>query len=256
MDYTFVDILNVDANNIRKILESLDDSGILEEMLPELTALKGVDKTKETFHKDNFYHTLNVVENTYHATNNPWIRLVAILHDIGKAKTKKWIDGIGWSFHNHEYVGGKMLLTIFKRLNIPMDNYDYVHKLVVNHGFPKELSKNVTDSALRRFGNDLGSDLEDLILFCKCDLTSKNIEKKNRQSKGYDDVYNAIIKIRQEDEVAKWRCPIDGNLIMNHFGVKGSMVGKIKSQIEDAIKTGAIPDSYDAAFEYMKQIKI
>ncbi len=256
MNYNIVDILKVDANQIRSIFELLDKNGILQEILPELTALKGVDNTKESFHKDNYIHTLQVIENTYHATQNPWIRLVSILHDIGKAKTKKWIDGIGWSFHNHEYVGGKMLPIIFKRLNIPMDNYDYVHKLIINHGFPKELSKNVTDSALRRFGNDLGNDLEDLILFCKCDLTSKKLDKKERQSKGYDDVYTAIIKIREADEIAKWRCPIDGNLIMEYFGVKGRAIGEIKNQIETAIKTGKISDSYDEAFEYMKNIKI
>lgn len=256
MNHTFIDILNADASNIRNLFEILDQNGILEEILPELIALKGVDKSKESFHKDNFNHTLSVIENTYNATSNPWIRLVAILHDIGKAKTKKWVDGIGWTFHNHEYVGGKMLQPIFKRLELPEDKYDYVHKLIVNHGFPKELTKNVTDSGLRRFGNEIGDDLEDLILFCKCDLTSKNLEKKTRQYKGYDDVYNAIIKIREKDEIAKWRCPIDGVMIMDYFDVKGKEVGIIKSKIESAIKNGEIADNYDAAFEYMKTIKL
>ncbi len=256
MKFNIVDILNEQPNQIKKIFEDLDKDGILEKILPELIALKGIDKTKETFHKDNYYHTLNVIENTYYATKNPWIRLVSILHDIGKAKTKKWIDGIGWTFHQHEFVGGKMLLNIFKRLDIPMDNYDYVYKLIINHGFPKELSKDVTESALRRFGNDIGSDLEDLILFCKCDLTSKNLEKKERQTKAYQNVYDAIIKVRQDDELAKWRCPIDGIVIMDYFGVKGRTVGEIKNKIIDAIKSGEIEDSYEKAFEYMKKITI
>ncbi len=256
MNYNFIDILNADASNIKNMFLILDEKGILSEVLPELIALKGVDKTKESYHKDNFYHTLQVIENTYNTTKNPWIRLVAILHDIGKAKTKKWINGIGWTFHNHEFVGAKMIKHIFKRFNLPEDKYEYVYKLIYNHGFPKELSKNVTDSALRRFALEIGDELEDLILFCKCDLTSKNLEKTTRQSKAYDDVYNAIINIRKLDEIAKWRCPIDGNIIMQYFGVKGKEVGLIKNKIEKAIKSGEIEDSYENAFEYMKQIKL
>lgn len=256
MNYNIIDILNVEASQIRNLLELLDKNSILNEFLPELTALKGIDKTKKSLHKDNYIHTLQVIENTYYATKNPWIRLVSILHDIGKAKTKKWDDDLGWTFHNHEIVGGKMLKSIFKRLDIPMDNYEYVYKLIINHGFPKELTKNVSDSALRRFGLDLGADLEDLILFCKCDLTSTNVEKKNRQIKSYEDVYNAIIKIRENDELAKWRCPIDGNMIMNYFGVKGKEIGIIKSSIELAIKTGKIGDNYEEAFEYMKTLQV
>lgn len=257
MNYSFIDILNLDAKNIRKVLEALDNDGTLKKMLPELEALKGIDKTKISYHKDNFIHTILVVENTYLATTNPWIRLIAFLHDIGKAKTKRWIDGTGWSFHNHEYISGKMLPVIFKRLNLPLDKYDYVHKLIVNHGLPKDLSNNVTESALRRLGNNLGKDLEDLILFCKCDLTSKNLEKKESQSKAYDNVYNAIINIREKDLIAQWRCPITGKDIMNYFNFKqGREIGLVKNEIIDAIKSGKIEDSYESAYEYMTKIKI
>ncbi len=256
MKFDIIDILNADANQIKKIFDDLDKNGLLEKNLPELTALKGVDNTQKTFHKDNYIHTIQVVENTYHATKNPWIRLVSILHDIGKSKTKRWDKSNGWSFHNHEIEGGKMLLRIFKRLNIPNDKFDYVHKLIIYHGYPKSLTIEVSDSALRRFGKEIGEDLEDLILFCKCDLTSKKLDKKERQSKAYDDVYNATLKVREKDKIAEWRCPIDGNLIMEYFGTKeGRKIGIIKSKIIDAIKTGVIADSYDEAFEFMKKIK-
>jgi tRNA nucleotidyltransferase/poly(A) polymerase len=247
----FNSLLNLEADQIRPMLKHLDEAGILSEILPELCALKGSDGG----HKDNFIHTLIVIENTYHATRDPRIRLVAFLHDIGKAVTKKYIKGSGWTFHQHEFVGGKMLAPIFKRLDINKDYYEYVHKLVTNHGYPKELTINVSDSALRRFGNELGSELEDLFLFCKCDLTTANANKKERQINAYNNLYKEIIRVREEDEKAKWRCPIDGNLIMKHFGIKGRAVGDIKLKVETAIKSGQIPDSYEAAFEYMKTLK-
>lgn len=256
-NFNIIDLLNVNSGKIKEYIISLDENGILDDILPELTALKGVDNTKESSHKDNYIHTLEVVKNAYYATNNIYIRLVAILHDIGKAKTKKWVDNIGWTFHNHEYKSGEMLKNIFNRLSIPEDKYDYVYKLIINHGFPKELDKrDVSDSALRRFGKDMGEDLEDLILFCKCDLTSKNIDKKNRQIKAYNRVYENIIRIRREDKLSEWRNPVDGNVIMEYFNVKGKIIGEIKYKIETAIKSGEIGDNYEEAFEYMKSLKI
>jgi tRNA nucleotidyltransferase (CCA-adding enzyme) len=251
----FVDILKVDAKQIKNLFIELDNLGILNELLPELTALKGVDKTKDTFHKDNFIHTLQVIENTYNTTIDPKLRLIAILHDIGKTPTKKWVNNKGWSFHNHENVGGKMLSKIFKRLDIPQEYYAYVHKLIIYHGIPKELTKSVTDSALRRFSKEIGDDLEDLIIFSKCDLTTKQIDKKERQLIDLEKVYNQIIELRRKDEIAKWRCPIDGNIIMEYFGVTGSKVGIIKNKIIDAIKSGEVKDDYNDAFEYMKKLK-
>ncbi len=149
-----------------------------------------------------------------------------------------------------------MILSIFKRLNIPLEHYDYVYKLIFYHGLPKELN-NCKDSGYRRFGNLIGKDIEDLILFCKCDLTSTDLQKKERQKKHYDSVYNIIIEIRKKDEIAKWKCPIDGSIIMEYFGFPaGKMVGDIKNKIITAIKSGEIDDNYETAFEYMKQIKI
>jgi poly(A) polymerase len=256
MEFKIIDILNADATQIKKIFEDLDKNGLLKKNLPELVALKGVDNSKASLHKDNFIHTLEVIENTYYATTNPMIRLVSILHDIGKAKTKRWVEGNGWSFHNHEIEGGKMILRIFKRLNIPTKYFDYVHKLVVYHGHPKALTIDVSESALRRFGKDVGNDLEDLILFCKCDITSKKLDKKERQIKAYEKVYTETLRVREKDKLAEWRCPIDGNHIMEYFGTKeGRKIGIIKNKIIDAIKSGEIADSYEEAFEYMKKIK-
>ena len=150
-----------------------------------------------------------------------------------------------------------MLKPIFKRLNLSFDKYDYVYKLIINHGIPKNLysSKiNISESALRRFGLDMGDDLHDMIMFCKCDITTTNKEKKNYQIDNYTKVYNSILEIRKKDELAKWRCPIDGNIIKDYFNITGKEIGVIKNIIIDAIKSGEINDNYDEAFEFMKNI--
>lgn len=253
----FIDILHIDAKEIKQYLTNLDNNGELNIILPELIALKGVDISKETSHKDNFIHTLSVIENTYYASKNPWLRLVSILHDIGKAPTKAWIDGIGWSFHNHEYIGGKMLPNIFNRLNIPIEYRDYITKIVVNHGYPKELGRIAKDSALRRFHLLMGDELEDLFIFCRCDLTSSNIEKKTRQINAYNELYEKIVELKIRDEKSKWRCPIDGSVIMKHFNLTPCrLVGDIRKNIEDAIKDGIIEDDYEEAYKFMLNIKI
>ncbi len=254
-DMNILDILNIDSKIIKQTLLDLYQSGVLEKVLPELVNLKGVDKTKKSFHKDNFYHTLEVVENTYNVTTNHKLRLASILHDIGKAPTKKWCDDKGWTFSNHELVGSKMLEKIFERLNIPLEYYDYVYNIVLYHGIPKELTKNVTESALRRFGKDIGENLEDLILFCKCDLTTKNQEKKQQQIKSYDNLYKNIIIVREKDDASKWRCPIDGNMIKEFFNVDGREIGLIKNEIISAIKSGKINDDYESAYNFILEMK-
>jgi tRNA nucleotidyltransferase/poly(A) polymerase len=263
---TLRQILELDYKQIQPLLLELDKQGILEEILPELTALKGVDIVNGQKHKDNFYHTLQVVENTYKATSDIWLRLVAILHDIGKAPTKKFIKGQGWTFQNHEYVGSKMIHKIFQRFR-DSDSYNYFHgkkyqyvkKLVKNHGRPKELTVNVTDSALRRLATDMEDmqHLEDLFLFCKCDITTKNSDKLKRLQDSLGNVYQEILRVKKQDKENEWKCPVTGKMIMEYFNLKPSLkVGEIKQQIESAIKSGEIKDDYDEAFEYMKNLEI
>lgn len=256
----FEQLLGLDWKQIKPLLLELDNKGLLENVLPELTNLKGVERIDGQGHKDNFIHTLQVIENTYKATTDKKIRLVSILHDIGKAPTKKFIKGQGWTFSNHEYVGGKMLSKVFNKLELPEEYFYYVKKLVTLHGRPKELTKNVTESALRRFAKEAETleDLKDLILFCKCDITTKFPEKLKSQQDGYDNVYQQILEVIKKDKEGEWRCPINGHMIIEYFGegVKGRVLGNIKQEIESAIKSGKIGDNYDEAFEYMKSIKI
>lgn len=252
------DILTANHNEIKNILMKLYDTGELEKILPELVALKGVDIINGQKHKDNFYHTIQVVENTYKVTNKPYLRLAAILHDIGKAPTKKYVENSGWTFHNHEYIGSKMVNEIFERLDLDFNQLEYVKCIVSEHGRMKELteSKEVNDSAIRRFGNLVGEYLEDLTLFCKCDMTTKFEDKKIRMQTALDNVYQRVINVRIEDENAKWRSPINGQMIMNEFGIGPSIeLGIIKMDIENAIKSGEIEDNYEAAYEYMLSIK-
>ena len=253
------EILELDYNQIQPLLKTLDEQGILEEVLPELTALKGVDIVNGQKHKDNFYHTLQVVENTYKASSNIWLRLVSILHDIGKAPTKKFINGQGWTFQNHEYIGGKMVKKIFKRFDLDMKYFPYVQKLITIHGRPKELTKDVSDSALRRLAKDMETSqtLDDLFVFCKCDITTKFPDKLKRQQDALETVYQEVLRVVKTDKENEWRCPISGQMVMEHFNLgAGREVGVIKKQIENAIKSGEIKDDFDSAFEYMKNISL
>ena len=253
------EILELDYKQIQALLISLDEQGILDEVLPELTALKGVEKVDGQSHKDNYFHTLKVVENTYKATSNVWLRLVAILHDIGKAPTKKFIKGQGWTFQNHEFVGGKMVGKIFNRFKLDHKYLPYVKKLVTIHGRPKELTKSVSDSALRRLATDLGTpqDLEDLFTFCKCDITTKFPDKLKKQQQALENVYQEVLRVVEMDKKNEWRCPVTGQMIMEHFNLKGGReVGTIKKQIEQAIKNGSVEDTYESAFQFMESIKL
>lgn len=266
----FKNILKCESKDIRNLLLSLDQSGILKVILPELVALKGIERIDGKGHKDNYLHTLQVVEQTYEATDDIWLRLVSILHDIGKAPTKRFDKKIGWTFHNHEFVGSKMLKLVFKRLDLDMSKLKYVIKLVKAHGKVKELTGNdtnndsdvmdntttkefyVTDSAIRRFAKDMGSDTDDLLLFCKCDLTTKYEIKKQRYINDINLLSERINEIKNADETAKWRSPITGQMIMDEFGLgQCKEVGIIKSKVETAIKKGDIKDGYDEAYAYM-----
>lgn len=238
-------------------LLSLDKNGILDDLLPELTALKGVDVINGQGHKDNFLHTLQVIKQTSQASSNPWLILVAILHDCGKATTKRFDREKGWTFQNHELVSSRIVKNIFNRFDLDKTQLDYVSKLVEYHGIAKELTKNgVTDSAIRRFSTELGDWVDDLLTFCKCDMTTSSVIKRQRFQIELDSLKERIDEVKRGDEASKWRCPIDGNFIMKELDIKpGRKLGQIKAEIERAIKNGEIEDNFIGAYNYLLEIK-
>lgn len=258
--YDFTKILTIDHSQIKELLIQLDEKGVMENILPELVALKGVDIINGKKHKDNYFHTLQVVENTYKITDKPYLRLAAILHDIGKAPCKRFDSKIGWTFHNHEYVGYKMTKKVFERLSLDMDQLLYVECIVREHGKMKGLTdtdeREISDSALRRFDLNIDEFLEDLTLFCKCDITTRFEDKMKRQKDSLENVYQKILDLRKRDKEAEWRSPITGKMIMDEYKIKPSIiVGNIMDRISSAIKSGDVEDNYDSAYKFMLDIK-
>ena len=236
----------------------LDQAGLLELIFPVLHALKGVETKEGRGHKDNFYHTLQVVDNLAEHSDNEWLRWAALLHDIGKPRTKRYDEKIGWTFHNHNFVGSKMVPRIFRHMRLPQDQkMKYVAKLVELHMRPIALVEDeVTDSAVRRLINDAGEDLEDLMTLCEADITSKNREKVKRLLNNFTLVREKIADLNVRDEIRNLQPPVDGNEIMQIFGITGGpVIGVIKSTIKNAILDGIIaPNDREAAIELMYKI--
>ncbi|HMN31758.1 MAG TPA: HD domain-containing protein [Chitinophagaceae bacterium] len=234
--------------------ELLYKTNILSFIFPHLVDLVGVQIIDGKGHKDNFYHTLQVLDNISLNTNNLWLRWAALLHDIGKPATKMFETGTGWTFHNHEWVGGQMIPGIFKFLKLPMNEHlKYVQKLVFLHHRPVSLTKdNISDSAIRRLLFDAGEDLDDLLTLCNADITSKNLEKVSRYKENYELVKERLRIVEENDHIRNWQPPISGELIMQTFGLTPSkMVGTIKDAVREAILDGKVKNTYQDAFHFM-----
>lgn len=251
----FLKILESDKPSIG--LKLLFETKVMEIIFPEIAVMSGVDQRKDHHHKDVFLHTCQVVDNISPNTDDVWLRFAALVHDIAKPPTKRFVEGTGWTFHGHEELGARMMKKIFKRMKLPLAKLEYIQKLVRLHLRPIALvNESVTDSAIRRLIVAAGENLEDLITLCRADITSKNPAKVKKYLNNYDIVMDKVRDVKERDHLREFQSPVRGDEIMQICGFSPSRkVGEIKSAIEEAILDGEIANTYEDAYQYLLKIK-
>jgi putative nucleotidyltransferase with HDIG domain len=238
-------------------LHLMFETKVLDIVFPEVKQLSGVDQRKDHHHKDVFLHTLKVVDNVSASTQNVWLRMTALLHDIAKPRTKAFKEGTGWTFHGHEEIGARMVKPIFRRMKLPLERVPYIEKLVRLHLRPMALvDQEVTDSAVRRLLFEAGEDIDDLMILCNADITSKNPRLVSQVRNNYDRVVKKMAEVEEKDKMRNWQPALRGEEIMRICGIEeGPVVGRLKQAVVDAILDGKIPNEHDAAVAFLMSIK-